>query len=614
MPKTRKATPKRLKKTRRVKRRRQIGRGKLEEIIASVEMRPNLTVNPASKFVVATYWWGRGNMNRNLQKPCPEEILDEVKDILEEELKDEDPDYKSEFYDPFHAAKKKRAEKIANGTFTEEDKAEWNAIVTKRAKEFNAYFESIKKKDEAKVNPTDRVIPKLIRAQEKLYRDKGTFREPKTYDDMITKWEEVCKAMNCNYLAVEYPQFAVPGGYQLAINAKPLFIKKALEACQGRGVLYIDGDMFIRKYPKLFDMPGIDFGARNWNVDPRSSSEFKDDVCFDPYIFETSGGTMFFGNTPMSRQLLDAWTAASALPANVGKADDRILSQLFTVDKYAPKMNTLHLPIEYLWLTDSYVEYEFDGAADVNNIYIEHPYCLTSEERAAELSAASVSSSREPQRYAELIGDRVACATRGGVFYEYIYFPSRDFVECYGPYLEYMKNAVNPSTGDKLFEVVDFDDKYGRYSALALKNLADAKAVQFASIPGATVTDTEVRLPLMPPVTQILAGLLSGRDVFVGSEPRPPAPIEIAAQNAGTPRKDRKDTYLPEIEIVYTSSMFFSAKNPIVLHLLAMCGALDDINGHLAESFLFLSRIRWSLRSVQEEAKRLKGRLSPEVL
>lgn len=593
MAKTRKSAPRRFKKTRRG-RRRQIGRGKLEEIIASVEMRPNLLVNPSSKFVVATYWWGRGNMNRNLQKPCPEDILDEAKEILEDDLM-EDPSYKEDIYDPFYEIWKIRSDKRSKKEkLTDAEQETWKEASKRRQDYLNEYFgrPDIKTK-----------LVAVSSRQIASYRANKKFREPTTYDLMIAKWEDVCEEMGCNYLAVEYPQFAVPGGYQLAINAKPLFIRKALEACQGRGVLYIDGDMFIKKYPKLFDMPGIDFGARNWNVDPRSSAIFKDDVCFDPYIFETSGGTMFFGDTPMSRQLLDAWIAESALPKSAGKADDRILSQVFTVQKYAPKLNTLHLPIEYLWLTDLYAEFEFDGAADVNNIYIEHPYCLTGEERAAELSAASAASNRQPLGYAEQIEEQVACETRGGTFYEYIYFPSRDYVDSYGPYLNYMKNAVNPSTGNKLFEVVDFDDKYGRYSALALKNLADAKAVQIGSIQGATVTETDLKLPAMAPVTQILAGLLSGRDVFLADEPRPPPYIEIAGRNIGLMR----DPYLADLKLDHTSSMFFSSKSPIVVHLLAMCKTLEDINVHLRESFLFLSRIRWSLRTAQAQVAELKA-------
>jgi hypothetical protein len=53
--------------------------------------------------------------------------------------------------------------------------------------------------------------------------------------------------------------------------------------------------------------------------------------------------------------------------------------------------------------------------------------------------------------------------------------------------------------------------------------------------------------------------------------------------------------------------MFISAKNPIIIHLLAMCKTLEDVNVHLKESFIFLSRIRWSLRTAQGEASALKG-------
>jgi hypothetical protein len=51
-------------------------------------------------------------------------------------------------------------------------------------------------------------------------------------------------------------------------------------------------------------------------------------ICFDPYIFETSGGTMFFADTPMSRRLLDDWWTETADPKSNGKADDRILSMV----------------------------------------------------------------------------------------------------------------------------------------------------------------------------------------------------------------------------------------------------------------------------------------------
>lgn len=59
--------------------------------------------------------------------------------------------------------------------------------------------------------------------------DNLNFLRPITYDKMIQNWKQNCKYLNCNYLAIEYPQFASKGGYQLAINAKATFILHALK-------------------------------------------------------------------------------------------------------------------------------------------------------------------------------------------------------------------------------------------------------------------------------------------------------------------------------------------------------------------------------------------------
>lgn len=552
---------------------------KLKQIIESVPMNAKLTVNPTSKFVVATYWWGRGRINNNLQGPCPEDIQDGVKEILEEELTEDDPEYKT-LFDKFDSLSKKR-----KAGHTPKEAEQFKEVFKKRFSILTTYF--------AKPEIKERIKTMTLQSIE-AYRKKSQFREPKTYDKMIEKWEQTCEAMGCNYLAVEYPQFAVPGGYQLAINAKPLFIKKALEATEGRGILYIDGDMFIRKYPKIFDMPNIDFAARSWNADPRANSRFKEEACFDPYIFETSGGTMFFANTPESKQLLDAWATESSLPKNTGKADDRILSQVYTVQKYAPKVNILHLPIEYLWLTDLYKEYKFEGLADEKDCVIDHPYCLTGEERAAEMSESLVD--RQPPGYTEQL-ENIVCNKQGGTFYEYIFFLHKeDIVDSYGPYLKYMKNTVNPSTGEKIFEIVDFSEKYGRYSATALKNLSNGRANKPA-------TRGLVRLPLLPSIADILGPLMAGQDVMIGSHPIPSPGMEFSARNIGT----ELDPYLANIKIDHSSSMYISAKNQIVIDLLAMCKTLEDINIHLKESFMFLSRIRWLLTGARQQAESIPG-------
>ena len=137
-----------------------------------------------------------------------------------------------------------------------------------------------------------------------ILNDKLRFLQPIKFEEMIKNWEIECFHNKCNYLAIEYPEFAEKGGYQLAINAKPNFIKKAIELCYPRAVLYIDGDMFIRKYPMLFDMDDVDFMARGWWMDPRGS-DFNKSISYDPYMFETSGGIMYFSQSNNSKFLVD---------------------------------------------------------------------------------------------------------------------------------------------------------------------------------------------------------------------------------------------------------------------------------------------------------------------
>jgi hypothetical protein len=196
-------------------------------------MKPHI-LNPASNFVVVTYWWGRGNINKNTQIPCPE-------------------------------------------NYKEGDK--------------------------------------IIKA-------------PITYDKMIEGWTENMKKHNCNYLAQEYPAFAVKGGYQNGVNFKPEFIKEALKACHPRSIVYIDGDMFINRYPHIFDMKDVDYMARGWNSEPRDNYDVKQ-PCFDPYVFETSGGIQFFGQTPNAYNIIDTWI--ETIKKYPGKADDRIMAVTFTV-------------------------------------------------------------------------------------------------------------------------------------------------------------------------------------------------------------------------------------------------------------------------------------------
>jgi hypothetical protein len=305
------------------------------------------------------------------------------------------------------------------------------------------------------------------------------FLSPMTYDKMIDKWEQECAKFKCNHMAVEYPEFTKPGGYQLAINAKPLFIQKALESCGHRSVLYIDGDMFIRKYPHLFDLQDVDFMARGWLIDPRSSWKMEESITYDPYTFETSGGTMFFSQSMEAKQLINKWVEISGKSYQIGKADDRILSLVFNTYKFLCAMKIIQLPIEYLWLTLDYDErmldaiYDGDKYAMAQSILIEHSECLTSEDTATGSGAAS---DRTPKFYGYLEENVEPVSEQ---FHEYIMFPSLAMVDTFKPYLTYMSNVQymndgndilvkkgfvnlkNPEENEQPLYITEYKDKFG---------------------------------------------------------------------------------------------------------------------------------------------------------
>jgi hypothetical protein len=555
--------------------------GSVETVLKLVEdtpLVPVLTVNPDSKFVVITYWWGRGNQNKNLQRPCPEEIVEPIKEEMEEALAEEDGEFRS-IYERLDRISKKIKQKRAQGEApTDDEKAELKSTVIEKTRYLIPYFSRQSVKDD--LNSRYKAAVDKLKAE-------GKFTEPRTFEEMIETWKQTCEKARCNYLVVEYP--IGREDYQNGINAKPAFIRKALDACQGKGVLYIDGDMYINKYPSVFDIKNIDYMARGWSIDPRSSMRYKTDVCFDPYIFETSGGTMYFGNTDLSRKLLDEWNAEMNKPQNKGKAEDRIISMIVTKSIFMLEGNMIQLPIEYLWLTDVYAGRD---PVDVNpaNAIIEHPACLTGEERAGDQGAAS---NRQPEGYDSQISDIIECKRRGGVFYEFVFFPKEEMVSGFAPYLEYLKCAKNFETGSPLFEVVPFSDKYGRYNSVAYENDKKARAL---SIDGAG----PAQLPLTATIPEILAHLYKGHDVQLGGPVEKPVNAEFVAHNL----ENATDHYFAPLKLDVTKPMYLSSSNVIIQHLLRMCKDLTDINTHLMESYVFVSRIRWALTEVQGARRR----------
>lgn len=549
----------------------------IKEIIDSVPMSPNLTVNPNSKFVVATYWWGGDNKNKNTQLPCIGDLQEDVKYELIDELEESDTDYQ-EILEEQSTLKSQLQEDPANQSV-----ADALRVVNKRA---NDYREEFLNRDNIKALINSRPTETF-----KKLREQGKGRDPISFAEMMKIWENRCKQMNCNYMATQYdfqPKVIVDGKevnqYQYAINAKPYFIKKALEVCQGRGVLYIDGDMFVNKYPEIFDMEGVDFMGRGWNIDPRSSGDFLEGLCFDPYSFETSGGTMFFANTPKSHMILDRWIEEASKSIHDKKADDRVLSMFFTKENWTQRASIVQLPIEYLWLTDEYEKQRrvMYGYADSCDSIIEHPACLTSEDTAT----AGTSGTRIPDGYGDVIYDNQKCETYGGVFYEYIFFPTERMVSTFSPYLQYLRKAFHQTTREPLYKVVSFVDQYGEYNTIAESNLEKASQMNVNTSSGTT------KLPMGSDIPTILANLEAGLDVQLGDDSRPLTEGTDCRVTLPAGYLDGKP-YLRELQVNTKAPIYFSHRNPVLLHLLTMCSTIDDMNKHLTSSYVFASRIRW---------------------
>lgn len=469
-------------------------------------------LNKDSKFVVITYWWGRGNKNKNMQRPCPEEMEE-----------------------------------------------------------------------------GDRILV-----------------QPPTFDKMIQRWISSCKKSKCNYLVEEYPEFAKPGNYQNAINYKPTFIEECLKACYPRSVLYIDGDMLIKTYPHIFDMVNVDYMATGWNVDPRIDWSSLS-ACIDPYVFETSGGIMYFNNTKTAASIIQMWK--DGVKKHVGKADDRIVSMIFNVEKRLLSCNLIQLPsIEYLWF-----DMDYEGNLNKKNystIYVHHPECVTGEDRAYEYGS---STTRHPRMYDYLVSQKTQCRRRDTI-YEFIYFDGdRSFLPALDKYFKFLSN--------KHIKLVKFDEKYGERNVVADQNREMMKQVKPLTIPSTSnivmivrdmkqvkkndqdnvvyhVVKSHKRV-----IPTIIKYLSSGIDVLYMPETTKKRNIanimrkvdandelEFIARNVSKSKSKYRIGYHLVLDTSYP--MYFSSKNNVLKHMLYMCRNITSIQSVFNHSTIFLSRIR----------------------
>jgi hypothetical protein len=465
------------------------------------------------------------------------------------------------------------------------------------------------------------------------------YLNPLSFEDMIIKWETECRSNNCNFLAVEYPEFARPGGYQLAINAKPLFIKKALELCDERSVLYIDGDMFIRKYPSLFDLKDVDFMARGWWIDPRSSYKMEESITYDPYTFETSGGTMFFSQSRESKILIESWIEESEKPYQQGKADDRLLSLVFNVKAFLLNMKIIQLPIEYLWLTLDYDDrmmdlvYDYDYPKMRESIFIEHPECLTTEDTA---TGAGASSDRTPKYY-DFLDDNLVPASEE--MHEYLMFPNKQMTSAFRNYFDYMdgitylddgnpllieRNLIdqeNPSSNEAPIYITSYDDKLGKkkhgedkdYTIQQMSDLNYKLASSMNIETMRNISDKGEFIEIIPDTDMndakllrlILRLLKDNKNVlFNPKTSESDIYYDILVSKMNTTYENMDIVFTPVINSYYFSDFFkptidlskpvlFRPGNRILLDFLSMFLSLDSFSTRLSSgSYEFVSRCR----------------------
>jgi hypothetical protein len=459
-------------------------------------------VNEASNFVVITYWWGRGNLNKNTQRPCPEDLT-----------------------------------------------------------------------------PGQELDVKPIK-----------------FEEMIGNWEAACKKHKCNYLAEEYAEFAVKGGYQHAINFKPYFIDLALAACYPRSVLYIDGDMKILMYPGVCDMKDIDYMARGWNTDPRPG-DFRTHkkFCFDPYVFEMSGGTMFFGNTFHGRALLKAWQKETL--KHPGKADDRILSMAIMLQKLLISLSTLQLPVEYLWLDMDY-DYHLREGEDYkrNKVAISHPECLTGEDRAA---VEGASSNRYPRSYDRYVSDLLFCDW--DEIYEYLQFEDKAQVGPFKPYFEFLDNHG-------VADIIPYSKKYGSYNPIVKKNTSllekipilvhnklvivsphDFNTVSLHKVSGEHETIVTILKYIVNGQHVLYLPTTSARSANTVLGKASKEELDFVARNTSKRRDRAKSEYSLDLDTSYP--MYFGPNNRILKQFLLMATSFKEMDKLFNRSYIFLTRI-----------------------
>jgi hypothetical protein len=178
------------------------------------------------------------------------------------------------------------------------------------------------------------------------------------------------------------------------------------------------------------------------------------------------------------------------------------------------------------------------------------------------------------------------CDRLGGTFYEYVFFPNERMVSTFGPYIRFISSAKN-AAGKNIYEVVPFAEQYGKYNTVAKENMEKAASERLV-----VSEDTVIQLPQTASIPTILAHLQAGHDVQVGIDTRPLTQgTDCRAKNVAP----TQNGLITMIQLDTSAPIYFSSKSQVLIHLVAMCSNLTDMNTIIKDSYMFMSRIRWDL-------------------
>lgn len=242
----------------------------------------------------------------------------------------------------------------------------------------------------------------------------------KNYEHLAQEWVSQMKKFKIPYYIEEKPEFSRDGKYQDGISYKPKFIESCMKKLN-TPIIYMDMDMKIHKFPKLFNNNFFDIMLFNWNCEPRVT-----DV-IDYFTVETSGGLFYFNNTKTATKILKLWY--KELLENKGKADDRIFSMMFKKYDIIDWCRCYWIPMEYFYIP----QFQHD-LINKKDVVISHPYSITTEYEAYKLGACR---NRIPKQYDKIVQIN-ECNDLTEMFN--YYFKSPYEKKLYLPWNNYMQN------------------------------------------------------------------------------------------------------------------------------------------------------------------------------